>query len=460
MERNVDSQVLKNSAPVVDFEFQRSPLLYELFDVFNSLPNQILNDFLEILVSPRISMMRQQPIFAKPSSDNIEFKNFMMTLRKIPKKLLCNSVMAASIITNVSPSDIVNLAHLDLCKTEIDLIELTLSTIYAPESTVGFRSTGKITVIKVRPIIPETLYRYFKSKDLYTAEPPTKISTNYSNDLNLQSDEIIHELINPPGFYSEDFSTCFNKRNGLPDVTCYNDIDNESPLIIKWVDVLNFPKECPNNYEGCHTNCINCLKCHQVRMEDGRKTLTYQSDGRINIDDLKDHVPLIFECNEKCCCDSTKCPNRVVQKRWNWKLAVIRTTNSFGWTVRTFEFIPKGSFVCEMLGRVISCQSELEVLFQSNNHNGHSLLYNLDAYHVPVDSMLILDTRDHGNISSYIEPSTLPNLVPISICTERSISYHKIAFFAIRDIYPNEDLYFHPNYMFDWSKHLMKLHKK
>ncbi|OHT07000.1 hypothetical protein TRFO_24800 [Tritrichomonas foetus] len=469
MDENLKSPIFHTTVPVVDFEFNNSPLLSELFEIFNNFPTDALHVFLNALESPRFSMMRQQPNFVNPSPENHHLKPLFEVIRRTSNSKLYDVILATSIITNVSPDEIVRLSKIEIAKIQLDLINLALNSIYKPESTVAFRSTGRISIIKTRPTIPDTFHRYFNSRDLLFAKFPE----NREIDKLVKSPNsgITRDLLNAPGFSSADLSTGFNKRNGIPDVICYNDIDNETPLIIKWVDLLKFPRAFSNHKIGCQKNCFDCLTCHQKTIN-GKKTLTYQKDGRINIEDLKDHIPLIFECNEQCCCELPQgshssessmnyhqCPNKVVQKRWKWKLAVIRTTRSFEWTVRTFEFIPKGSFVCEMLGRVISSQSELEVTLKSSGQNGKSALYNLDAYHVPVDAMLIMDTQDHGNVSSYMEPSLIPNLVPISICIGEALSCHRIAFFAIRDIFPNEDLTFHPNYSFNWSKHLLRLER-
>lgn len=436
--------------PIADFAFDRSPILSELFDIFNDLPNDVLQVYLDTLIDVRVSMMRQLPFFTTPSPENLQFNNLLSALHKISQSKLYDAILAASIITNVSPDDIVRLSQINITKTELDLITITLNEIYNSEPTVVFRSSGKISVIRTRPFIPETFYKFFKFRDLLFASFPETMNQHSIEEM-IPSD-LQRGLINAPGYFCDDLSSGFNQLNGLPDVPCYNDIDNMDPIIIKWVSFLQFNIKNSTYQQGCQHNSCDCLKCHQKVMPDGRKSLTYQKNGTIDIDDLKDHVPLIFECNEgQCLCDFENCPNRVVQKKWKWKLAVVRTNRLFGWSVRTFEFIPKGSFVCELLGRIITYQDEFEASSQP--------LYNLDAYHVPVDSMLIIDTHDHGNITSYMEPSMLANLVPVSVCTSDILSCHKIAFFAVRDIYPNEELNFHPNYAFNWQKHISELEK-
>lgn len=445
------------AVPIADFSFDRSPLLSELFDIFNDFSNDVLQVYLDTLADIRISMMRQLPFYTTPSPENLQFKILLSSIRKIPQQKIYDAIFAASIITNVSPEDIVRLSQISLTKTELDLIQLSLNSIYNSESTIVFRPNGKISIVQTRPYIPETFYFYFKNRDLLFASAPEPI--NQHGIEKVTPIDLYRDLTTISGYFSDDLSTGSNKRNGLPDVPCYNEIDNNSPVIIKWVPFLKFNRMSSSYQCGCLHDSSSCLTYHQKVMPDGRKTLTYQKDGTINIEDLEDHIPLIFECNEnQCLCNLENCPNRVVQKRWKWKLAVVRTRRSFGWSVRTFEFIPKGSFVCELLGRIITSQDEFEAALKIGLDSGKSL-YNLDAYHVPVDSMLIIDTLDHGNVTSYMEPSMQPNLVPVSICTGDLLSCHKIAFFAIRNIFPNEELSFHPNYAFNWQKHILELEK-
>lgn len=47
------------------------------------------------------------------------------------------------------------------------------------------------------------------------------------------------------------------------------------------------------------------------------------------------------------------CANRVVQRGSQVKMMIFRTQN-YGWGVRTLEPIPKGSFVIEYTGEVIT----------------------------------------------------------------------------------------------------------
>ncbi|XP_025988775.1 histone-lysine N-methyltransferase Su(var)3-9 isoform X2 [Solenopsis invicta] len=49
----------------------------------------------------------------------------------------------------------------------------------------------------------------------------------------------------------------------------------------------------------------------------------------------------IYECNKRCACDPSTCPNRVVQRGTDTQLTIFRTDNGRGWGVRTRRAIKK-----------------------------------------------------------------------------------------------------------------------
>jgi hypothetical protein len=60
----------------------------------------------------------------------------------------------------------------------------------------------------------------------------------------------------------------------------------------------------------------------------------------------------ISECNVKCGC-GVDCGNRVVQRGMRWKVEVFHTGRT-GWGVRTQERIPKGAYVFELTGEILT----------------------------------------------------------------------------------------------------------
>lgn len=283
-----------------------------------------------------------------------------------------------------------------------------------------------------KPFMPDELPNYLTEQEKYYLLNPR-----------------IRKDLKSPFFFSRDLSNGFNPAHGLPPVPCYNEFDDQQPPLIRWIADLKLPDTIPATYKGC--KCINCdcRRCHVLTFDDNKKTMRYTDEGKINLEELNDCRPLIIECNEKCLCDHLHCKNRVVQNRSRVQLMVIRSKSKSGWGVRTMEFIPKGSFVCEYLGQVISDPLIAEMMGREYDNNLESYLFDLDAYGVDDDEMLTVDPSKDGNVSKYINHSCDPNLVQISIGNVESPLFHRIAFFAARNIYPNEELGFHYNYEFD-----------
>ena len=463
-----------NAVPIVDPKFDMVPMMEELVLDLNELVDPARGFLIDCMFKQPFAGQRRQPVYCDQVSEMEHMKSLYKMIRSVPRVKQPFAVIAASIISNVDPNEIVEKACLALSKSERDLVCVTMNSIYKPVTCVGIKSNGKLRISESRPQIAPTAVRFLNSKALIEAAAPEispqaeswfdkrftdRVLCVNGEQLTRPDYEVLNEITSVSGFYSPDISNGFNRRHGLRDVPCHNDIDDERPLIMRWVSDLAFPGDDGTDEVQCAPGC-DCLTCHREKLPDGRMSLCYVEPGKINLSDLKECAPVIFECSRRCGCDPDSCPNRAVQKRWNWNLIVVRTRTVFGWGVRTLDFIPQGVFVCELLGKVLGCKRELEATIKQCQQMGHTTPCNLDAYHFPVHEMLIMDTRDHGNVSTFIEPTPFPNIMPISICDRHSRSRHRIAFFSMRDIYPNEELHYSPNSSFDWDKKLQKFRNR
>ena len=79
----------------------------------------------------------------------------------------------------------------------------------------------------------------------------------------------------------------------------------------------------------------------------------YDAEGRLKEGFDYKEPPHIIECNSMCKCNVSMCHNRVIQHGISVRLQVFRTWG-MGWGVRALAAIPKGSFVCEYVGELIS----------------------------------------------------------------------------------------------------------
>lgn len=138
---------------------------------------------------------------------------------------------------------------------------------------------------------------------------------------------------------------------------------------------------------------------------------------------------MIFECNRACNCWKT-CFNRVVQFGVRTRLQVFRA-NGKGWGVRPVKDIPKGTFVCEYIGEIITDS-------EADRREDDSYLFDLDNRD---GDTFCLDARFYGNVSRFINHLCKPNLTPVKVFVDhQDLSFPRIALFANRDIKAFEEL--------------------
>lgn len=157
----------------------------------------------------------------------------------------------------------------------------------------------------------------------------------------------------------------------------------------------------------------------------------YDREGRL-IDEFNlFDPPMIFECNRSCRCWTT-CNNRVVQHGISCRLQLFRTKGK-GWGVRALRDIPRGTFICEYVGELISDldadqRADDSYLFDLDNKDGETYC---------------IDARNYGNIARFINHLCEPNLVPVKIFVDyQDLRFPRIAFFSSRPIRASEELGF------------------
>ncbi|KAJ4888768.1 Histone-lysine N-methyltransferase SUVR2 [Raphanus sativus] len=150
---------------------------------------------------------------------------------------------------------------------------------------------------------------------------------------------------------------------------------------------------------------------------------------------------VVKECWINCGCINN-CGNRVVQHGIHNKLQVFFTPNGTGWGLRTLEKLPKGAFVCEFAGEILTIS---ELIKRSSEKLTFPVI--LDAHWGSeeasgVDNALCLDGMHYGNISRFINHRCSDaNLIDIPVHVENmDFKYYHLAFFTTRDIEAMEEL--------------------
>lgn len=79
---------------------------------------------------------------------------------------------------------------------------------------------------------------------------------------------------------------------------------------------------------------------------------------------------MLFECNPACDCNRITCNNRVIQHGLTQRFQLFRTKGK-GWGLQTLRHIPKGTYVCEYVGEIISDS-------EADHREDDSYLFDLD----------------------------------------------------------------------------------
>ncbi|KAG5044411.1 hypothetical protein JHK87_008326 [Glycine soja] len=170
----------------------------------------------------------------------------------------------------------------------------------------------------------------------------------------------------------------------------------------------------------------------------------------------------IKECWRKCGCDM-QCGNRIVQRGIACKLQVFSTREGKGWGLRTLEDLPKGTFVCEYVGEILTNMELYERIMQDTGNERHTYPVTLDAdwgseQGLKDEEALCLDATKNGNVGRFINHRCYDaNLIDIPVEIESpDHHYYHLAFFTNRTVSANEELTWDYGIDFDDHDHPIK----
>ncbi|KAI5398266.1 hypothetical protein KIW84_063889 [Lathyrus oleraceus] len=173
----------------------------------------------------------------------------------------------------------------------------------------------------------------------------------------------------------------------------------------------------------------------------------------------------IKECWKKCGCDM-QCGNRVVQRGLSRKLQVFLTDQGKGWGVRSLEDLPKGSFVCEYAGEILTNTELYDRIVMSTGNDRHTYPVTLDAdwgseVGLKDEEALCLDATHNGNVARFINHRcTDSNLIDIPVEVETpDRHYYHLALFTKRNVSAYEELTWDYGIDFDDHTHPIKAFK-
>jgi site-specific recombinase XerD len=153
-------------------------------------------------------------------------------------------------------------------------------------------------------------------------------------------------------------------------------------------------------------------------------------------------VDSVYECSLASGC-GLECRNRLVQRGPTYRLEVIRCMEAKGkfvkgWGVRSPDFIPKGAFICEYIGEYISDdEAESRGIRYDNQHMSRLMDVVGDGRDVV---RMCIDATRFSNLGRFLNHSCDPNCFKQRVFCDHNSRLPRIAFFALRDIPPLEEL--------------------
>ncbi|XP_039045556.1 histone-lysine N-methyltransferase SUVR4-like [Hibiscus syriacus] len=193
---------------------------------------------------------------------------------------------------------------------------------------------------------------------------------------------------------------------------------------------------------------VYCLDCPLERSKNDYKP-----------EKCKGHLvrKFIKECWRKCGCNM-QCGNRVVQRGITCKLQVFWTREGKGWGVKTLRNLPKGTFVCEYVGEIVTNTELYERNSKGSGEERHTYPVTLDADWgsekiLKDEEALCLDATLCGNVARFINHRCFDaNLIDIPVEVETpDRHYYHLALFTTREVRASEELTW--DYGIDFNDH-------
>ncbi|XP_011015243.1 PREDICTED: histone-lysine N-methyltransferase SUVR2-like isoform X3 [Populus euphratica] len=434
------------------------------------------------------------PVSSSPARDSCE-------LATIPEDSLASLEIATSAlgeerIVNVTPA-------LDLLKKSVGdggmMKENNHVPAYVARGSVDARHFDEVAAFKIpRPLQPPNVL-----EAVQVSEEAIENGCSGSGKLNEFGDAEFGSLIvvpqsqlTPDEFRSLHYRTDITKGEEMVEIPWLNEVNTDFPPFFNYIPQNLIFQNAYVNFtlsqiraENCCLACIgNCLlsstpcvcssdtehgfaytleglvkedflqDCISLTRDPQRQCLSYCRDCPLErskndeiLEPCKGHVKrkYIEECWSKCGCHK-QCGNRVVQRGIRCKLQVFFTPEGKGWGLRTLELLPKGTFVCEYVGEILTNKEFYERKMQrtsSSRTEKHAYPVLLDADWclkgvVKDEEALCLDATFYGNIARFINHRCLDaNMIEIPVKIETpDHHYYHLAFFTTREVNALEEL--------------------
>lgn len=189
---------------------------------------------------------------------------------------------------------------------------------------------------------------------------------------------------------------------------------------------------------SCEESCT-LPSCMCLQKSGGENYQAYYQNGQLKhkIISRTESLP-IFECSERCSC-CRDCGNRIVSLGPIDGLEIKCSEKGLG--LYTTRFIPKGMFICEYAGELIT-KTQASVRHQINQlHSKMNYIFCLKEHFGGNVVKTFVDPSVFGNIGRYMNHSCEPNCYILPVRCENSVP--KLAIFTAFDIRSGDELCFH-----------------
>ncbi|KAI3931437.1 hypothetical protein MKX01_040354 [Papaver californicum] len=208
---------------------------------------------------------------------------------------------------------------------------------------------------------------------------------------------------------------------------------------------------------GCEGTCTDpsIYSCAKLNGADFAYVHTSGGSCEYHYLTLVEAKSVVYECRPKCGCKDS-CVNKTSQQRINYRLEVFRTPKK-GWAVRSWDFFPAGSFICEYAGLLMRTKDidntiehnfilDIDCLQTMNGLEGRER--RIEEVPTPfhphiktnvkkLEPEFYVDAGPVGNVGRFINHSCDPNLfVQCVLSSHLNIKLAQVMLFAEENIPP------------------------
>ncbi|KAL8036915.1 hypothetical protein ABFS82_11G007700 [Erythranthe guttata] len=225
---------------------------------------------------------------------------------------------------------------------------------------------------------------------------------------------------------------------------------------------ISVPEIAPSGCK-CKGTCTDHTSCACAKLNGGDFPYVHREGGR-----LVAAKGVVFECGPNCGC-GPKCVNRTSQSGPRFRLEIFRTPKK-GWGVRSWDYIPSGSPICEYIGLLRKTDDldpaadnsyvfDIDCLQTMKGMDGRERRLrdvSLPSYLQKVGEdatesvPFCIDAGKTGNFARFINHSCQPNLfVQCMLNEHHDISLARIMLIAADNIPPLKELTYDYGYALD-----------